>query len=1082
MRRLLLAFVLIGLPLAAQLTVSEPETITVAVGSPRNPGISPDGSTLTAGAGGSLVTLSGTFTFNPTNPPSANFCVFLNGSFVGGIGATKMAIENGGNLYAYMGGWYEWTGGRFVASSDPSMPAGPGQSLNSNHNPPPSPPSSQPPSTQKKSPSNPIQAPAPLAGAFATRNFVNDGTTAQPAGIPTKSFGMLFKDGDICNGAAPTFLDRNTPQPFSASPQNARVFYPDGCLRFATFMLRPTFSVAPGGTHAVAITGGGSWPAPSRRTLAELYAQKLAVIAPHFSAIRAPNPAVDVGAWLLDDTNNYRQVVWLDGDAGKAVKISVMMAPNQGAAPEGQLRFDFYAFLLNDANGNLGGFRWLGEMRQPAYNLDNPAKGFRFFAPPSTTNPASGVNWQVVGPGGSGKVTTPLIWPFTAHEFTTCTNQFDGNLGGCTTSPNNYWTGAGANGNILPVIVNGSGLPPGLGNTELAFILAFQGDVHNFNFHWSGTGTADTRINLTGVGSGTVTPIPGLYSFGKLTFADKDGEYLYFRGSGTITADTALRDQAYQPYLQSIGILPPIDLSLIGKVPDTAYAFDWNPLNIGDFLQDQTNAGDHADIGTMPNNAFIDFFNQSKVSRKVNMIGGLAAGLQTFDFTDKNTDTIANISGSTYTGMAASVASTINWGGWDGGIPGGFTKPPDGTGALGFTASSKEHGPTYSFWPYMQTGRLEFLDSLEEVANGSLLYYYPYQRNTTFPYNATGVLTYFPGEFRTMGWDNRDMQFAALMCPYDPKNPTALSYDGTQTCKYFNDLADLSANYPVDQFAQGAKVYGSAWPYVKSRALWSPWDGSNFQRDGPEWEVAFVAYSEAIAAARGNAKAKEFLSNIIGPRWNYILSHFGGYNLYHYYEENGIQVSPGVDHTSPSLILDDDHWTISELNAWGNGAGISWAATRPAFTIDGKPQHYSVSNGDVFIPYDAGNGRGRDFPSALSVSGAYFVRDFDGAHFNLSATRGGPALAITDTGGNFIFNYRPAVAPKTDWPAFGTDYVLIMRAAEAWANAIGIRGFISLLNDADYRLTNTAGGPYQTYTSLSGGGLDVRYSLQRTYH
>jgi hypothetical protein len=1082
MCRVLLAVAPIALLLMAQ-AAAQPEKMTTTATSRCISGGAPDGSSVLAGSDCGIVTRWGTFAFGATKPPSASYAIFLNGSFVGGIGATEMAVENGGNLYAYnAGSWYKWNGGSFLTSSDPNMPRPPTGSLSSNSLQ--SQPPNQSPRTQQQTgdnrPRNAVQAPAPPAGAFATRNFVNDGMRTQPAGVPTKSFGMLFKDGHVCNGGAPKFLDGHTPQPFSASPQNARVYYPDGCLMFSAFVLRPTFSVPAGGSHAVAITGGGTWPAPSSRSLAEAYAQRLVVTAPPVP-IPGANPTVTESAHLTGDSNNYRQSVWLDGDAGKAIKVSVMMAPSQGAPPEGQLRFDFYIFLLNDASGNLGGVRWLGQMRQPAYNNDTPAKGFRFFAPPDQTNPANGVNWQVVGPGGAGKVMTALIWPFRAEAFTTCTNPSDGNLGGCSTAANKYWTGAGGNGNMLPVYVDGSGLPGGLSNDGVAFLLAFEGDQHNFNFHWSGTGTPDTRINLTSAGSGTVHPIPGLYSFGKLTFADKDGEYLYFQGTGTIAADTTLRDQFYQPYLQSTRILPPIDLSLIGKVPDTAFAGDWNPYSIADFLQAQSGAGDHADIGLMPNNAFVDFFNQSKASRKVNMIGGLAAGLQTFDFTDKNTDTIVNLSGNSYTGMAASVASTVNWGGWDGGVPGGFTKPPDGTGALGFNSSSKEHGPTYSFWPYLQTGRLEFLDSLIEVANGSLLFYYPYQRNTTFPYQATGVLTNYQGsafELRTMGWDNRDMQLAALLCPRDPTNPASVSYDGTQTCKYLNDLADLSANYPVDQFAQGATVYGSAWSYVNARGLWAMWDGSKFQRDGPEWEMAFLAQSEALAVARGNAKARQFLATV-ATRWTEIGKRFGFYNLYHYYEQNGIQVIPGVDHVTPSLIRDDDHWTISELNAWGPTASISWAPISPAFTIKGTPLHYAVANGDIFNPYDAGGGPGRDFPSALSVSGVYFARDFDGTHFNLAATRGGPAIRMNDSGGNFIFNYRPAKPPAKDWPAFDDDYVLIIRAAAAHANALGIAGFTSILDDADYRLANTLPG-YTTYSY--GNPPQSKYAYQRTYH
>jgi hypothetical protein len=110
-------------------TLANSEARTTAVAQTRKTeGTSLDRSTLVPGTSGSLTTRFGTFTFNPTNPPSANFCIFLNGSFVGGIGASKMVVQNGGNLYAYFGGqWHKWTGNEFAASNDPNMPNTPAQ-------------------------------------------------------------------------------------------------------------------------------------------------------------------------------------------------------------------------------------------------------------------------------------------------------------------------------------------------------------------------------------------------------------------------------------------------------------------------------------------------------------------------------------------------------------------------------------------------------------------------------------------------------------------------------------------------------------------------------------------------------------------------------------------------------------------------------------------------------------------------------------------------------------------------------------------------------------------------------------------
>src|SRR5260221_1986158 len=82
------------------------------------------------------------------------------------------------------------------------------------------------------------------SGSFSSLNitipFVNDGRSTQAAGVPTHTFNQGFKDGDVCSGNAPVFKDGSTVQKFSASPPNARRYYPTACLMFALFQIVPT--------------------------------------------------------------------------------------------------------------------------------------------------------------------------------------------------------------------------------------------------------------------------------------------------------------------------------------------------------------------------------------------------------------------------------------------------------------------------------------------------------------------------------------------------------------------------------------------------------------------------------------------------------------------------------------------------------------------------------------------------------------------------------------------------------------------------------------------------------------------------
>jgi hypothetical protein len=77
---------------------------------PPPPGISPDGSILKGGAGGSLRTAAGMWSFAPTQNPDGNWSIQLNGVNQGVPEAVLLQVENGGILYSVnvWGQWYSW--------------------------------------------------------------------------------------------------------------------------------------------------------------------------------------------------------------------------------------------------------------------------------------------------------------------------------------------------------------------------------------------------------------------------------------------------------------------------------------------------------------------------------------------------------------------------------------------------------------------------------------------------------------------------------------------------------------------------------------------------------------------------------------------------------------------------------------------------------------------------------------------------------------------------------------------------------------------------------------------------------------
>src|SRR5205807_1645104 len=86
-----------------------------------------EGSTVMAGASGTLVTSAGTWSFSPNTGVGGDL-ILLNGQSAGNGSATELEVANGGEMYAYaLGQWWEWNGSAWPASAPP--PSGGGRIL-----------------------------------------------------------------------------------------------------------------------------------------------------------------------------------------------------------------------------------------------------------------------------------------------------------------------------------------------------------------------------------------------------------------------------------------------------------------------------------------------------------------------------------------------------------------------------------------------------------------------------------------------------------------------------------------------------------------------------------------------------------------------------------------------------------------------------------------------------------------------------------------------------------------------------------------------------------------------------------------
>lgn len=82
--------------------------------------LSPDGSLLNAGSGGSLITKYGIWTFSSSSS-AGGYDILLQGSLAQGGAANSLYVENGGQVYALNSSrnWYLWSGSSWAAANDP---------------------------------------------------------------------------------------------------------------------------------------------------------------------------------------------------------------------------------------------------------------------------------------------------------------------------------------------------------------------------------------------------------------------------------------------------------------------------------------------------------------------------------------------------------------------------------------------------------------------------------------------------------------------------------------------------------------------------------------------------------------------------------------------------------------------------------------------------------------------------------------------------------------------------------------------------------------------------------------------------
>lgn len=904
--------------------------------------------------------------------------------------------------------------------------------------------------TQPSASNSPFtQAETITSSNFSTTFLItNDGGSTQAAGQPTQMFGMVFPDGGVCSGAAPVFKDHGTGNVQKFSYSTAQTFWPSGCLMFDGFMLLPDFSVAASSSEQIDVSCCGSWPgASASRTLTELYSQSCVANLPSANsvdsnALTAPtyggNLTGSLGAWLDSppntNNNNYAQYQWLIGDAGTGWKISEHLSTTKAGPADALGRFDWYVIALNNASGNLGGYRFGGMARMPAYNSGTKPVWYAL-APPNSATPSNGINWSCNG--------TPHAPPWFGSDGNPIAAQaytVSGCPGACalaTNSANNYYLGSYADGNSWPAYLTGN-TASGVDNATVYFISSNQrGQVGAAAQVLSIIGQASAGPEVVhptlGNGTGTVHPIPILSPFTRAPrFYDQNGRKNFFPCTGgscsAFSAETTLRVKINMPYMVASGVIPPQHLgiaSLTGSLSGTTLTVSAIPagtLYIGSTIQGagvptktnitafgsgtggtgtytvstsstvssesmtalitgeanggavldldnasapggfywdeavktdntyqfvtfnriQQDVGEHFDLGFWPNDAVTALYNDSKVDDLAIRAEGFVAALSGGDTKDNTTDTVLNFKDaqgtSTYTGLPNSVAtsiSTITAFDFMGANPEPFT----GAGFSYLSNLNASHKPNYAIPAYIKTGELEYLDLEVEQAIFGIMNFSVFNRNPTSPYAKNAITLAYAYEPRTRAWTNRDIQYAATFCPFDPSgHATGLfSWSGTQICKMMRDIATDNNKYAVDEMnaSVNSNLYSPNNTYITNTHLWMAGinNDSNvgaglgqFECCG-SYESSYDVAGFAVASKLlGDSNATTWLNNWVSY-WNHELTTFGGFNMYAIAEMHTFNIFASPNQGKPP-IPDDNHllmkaeeWQSLNINP---SVGFGW--------------------------------------------------------------------------------------------------------------------------------------------------------------
>lgn len=527
----------------------------------------------------------------------------------------------------------------------------------------------------------------PQGGAsLTTLTLVNAAGRAQPAHFCTRFIGHAFAPGDLPGGGYPRFrLADGRPVP---ALMHSQALHPDGSTSFLGLVLRVPAGVAPGGSLQVVVERGGGAPPPCALGLADITAKT------DFKVVGDGLGNIAAGRWTASLNAGVKAGRHaLIGTGGPCAYFEVWAPFNNGRVDHAQCGVCFYVAVLQDEKGGVFGYRVLPRLYNGWVDVSSRMHPidtivFRDLTLLNGTAPLRVIKPKI----GPKRLTRAAATTFAVDSTADCTPPF----------------GAGV---YAAYLGNGGGaLWPGLNTDTAYFVRAVDRTRVSLHRTFADAVNSANPIGAGGEASGTTTLYPAQYvdwyaggPFG----ADEAGDYLFVPGSGAETTCRHVYDNVYRVRSRLFG---PRDL----KIPAAAApARSYYPHAFADYAPSEDTTGERWEIGYIDGFHAIDFARQDPNSFRAVIVHGLMyADVRHWSLRRSDTRNVPNFAASAHSGLGPTAQWRIRPSGpyFDGpGVnPPAHAARPQGTWAW-------EHKPPNAY-PYMVTGRREFLDLIHEQA------------------------------------------------------------------------------------------------------------------------------------------------------------------------------------------------------------------------------------------------------------------------------------------------------------------------------------------------------------------------------